>query len=123
MSCLHVFASRSVSWLMRHGFSIVKLVQNRRSHGSIIAFSNRYYYEDELRAGAHREVTTSLFGSPILVKEDFPIVFHGVFGQDQRSGRSQSYFNVSEASLVKNYCLQLVNDPQRHVGKMLSFCG
>lgn len=102
-------------------FSIVKLVQNRRSHGNIIAFSNRYYYEDELRATAHQEITNSLFGSPVLQNPQFPVVFHGIFGQDQRSGRSQSYFNVGEASLVKAYCIRLVNDPLRHVGKILFY--
>lgn len=98
--------------------SIVKLIQNRRSHGSIIAFSNRFFYEDELRASARRETTTSLFGSPILQDLQFPLVFHGISGEGQQSGRSQLYFNNGEASLVKEYCLRLVKDPARHVGKL-----
>ncbi|EIM81952.1 P-loop containing nucleoside triphosphate hydrolase protein [Stereum hirsutum FP-91666 SS1] len=98
-----------------HGRTIVKLIQNRRSHGSIIAFSNRFFYEDELRASARRETTTSLFGSPILQDLQFPLVFHGISGEGQRSGRSQLYYNNGEASLVKEYCLRLVKDPARHV--------
>lgn len=98
--------------------SIIKLVKNYRSHGSIVAFSNRFYYEDELRASARREITTSLFGSPVLQSPRFPVVFHGILDQDELSGHSQSYFNIGEASLVKTYCLQLVNDLARHVGEV-----
>jgi helicase MOV-10 len=42
------------------------------------------------------------------VKKGFPIVFHGVIGKDEREGSSPSFFNVDEASLVREYCEKLL---------------
>ncbi|KAI0062682.1 P-loop containing nucleoside triphosphate hydrolase protein [Artomyces pyxidatus] len=97
------------------GRTIVKLLRNRRSHGNIIAWSNRYVYGDDLRAHAHPNVARSLLRSVALPKGTFPVVFHGIKGKEQRRRRSPSYFNIDEASMVKRYCLQLMEDNERHI--------
>jgi len=88
--------------------SIVKLVKNFRSHPSILRFSNEAFYNGELQACGAHDITHSLIDSEVLVKKGFPIVFHGVIGKDEREVSYPSFFNVDEASLVKEYCEQLL---------------
>ncbi|KAI0316096.1 P-loop containing nucleoside triphosphate hydrolase protein, partial [Amylostereum chailletii] len=98
----------------QHGQTIVKLVRNRRSHPRIIAWSNKMFYEDELRAHADPVVVHSLLGSTLLPNKKFPVVFHGIKGEEKRSV-SSSVFNVEEASLVKKYCKTLTEGPEHRV--------
>ncbi|KAI9452271.1 P-loop containing nucleoside triphosphate hydrolase protein [Russula earlei] len=94
---------------------IVDLQRNRRSHGSIIAWPNRYLYEDRMRAYGNVEITHLLANSDILPKKDFPLIFHGVKGAERQTKWSPSYFNISEASIVRDYCVQLTMDRQRKI--------
>ncbi|KAN0127186.1 P-loop containing nucleoside triphosphate hydrolase protein, partial [Lactarius tabidus] len=91
------------------GNTIVDLQLNRRSHGAIIAWPNRYLYEDIMRAHASPEVARLLLQSDVLPKKGFPIVFHGIRGLELRN-RSPSYLNIHEASVVRDYCLKLSRD-------------
>ena len=88
---------------------IVKLHKNFRSHPSIIQFSNEQFYNGELQASADPVLTHSLLRSEI-VKKDFPVIFHGIIGKDQREMSSPSFFNIEEATLVKKYCEELLGD-------------
>jgi len=45
----------------------------------------------------------SFIGSPILVSKKFPIVFHALFGKDDREASSPSFFNIDEVTQVKAY--------------------
>jgi len=60
---------------------------NRRSHGAIIAWPNRYMYEDIMRAFGDVDVTHLLVESGVLHKKGFPIVFHGIKGLEKRTRR------------------------------------
>src|SRR5579863_2670227 len=87
---------------------IVGLQRNRRSHGSIIAWPNRYFYEDIMRAHGDRDVTHLLLDSNVLPKKGFPLIFHGIKGREKRTRMSPSYYNILEASVVRDYCMKLI---------------
>lgn len=60
--------------------SVVKLVQNFRSHGSILEYPNRTFYRNELQACADPIITESLTRFDELVTPGFPIIFHAISG-------------------------------------------
>ncbi|KAJ3561909.1 hypothetical protein NP233_g9903 [Leucocoprinus birnbaumii] len=92
------------------GKSIVKLIQNFRSHESILRFPNeRFYASDLVPRGPSQEINAYL-GSPYLPNGKFPIVFHAIFGKDDREASSPSFFNIDEATQVKLYIDQLKED-------------
>ncbi|KAI5120592.1 hypothetical protein M0805_008070, partial [Coniferiporia weirii] len=93
-----------------NGTTLVKLTKNWRSHPAILKFPNDAFYRGDLQACADPALTHSICGRwDGLVKKDFPIVFHGVSGKDERSG-SPSYFNIDEASIVKEYVKSLLDE-------------
>ncbi|KDQ06469.1 hypothetical protein BOTBODRAFT_149656 [Botryobasidium botryosum FD-172 SS1] len=88
----------------------VKLLQNYRSHLDILNFPNNKFYDGELQAhGSPETINRCLdwgeLGGPR--NKRFPLIFHGIAGKDLREGRSPSYFNIEEASLVKQYVQKL----------------
>ena len=91
------------------------LQRNRRSHGAIIAWPNRYLYEDIMRAHASPEVSRVLLQSNVLPKKGFPVVFHGIKGRERRTRHSPSYLNVPEASVVRDYCQKLTEDREHKI--------
>ncbi|KDQ06473.1 hypothetical protein BOTBODRAFT_39565 [Botryobasidium botryosum FD-172 SS1] len=86
-----------------HGVTTVKLIKNYRSHRAILRFPNDQFYEGELQAWGNHDMINQLLDWGELGGRDFPIVFHGIRGKDEREGRSPSYFNIDEASLVSEY--------------------
>jgi helicase MOV-10 len=96
---------------------IVNLQRNRRSHGAILAWSNRYFYEDTIRDYGNPSITYELVLSDVLPRKGFPVVFHGVKGKEERMKSSPSYFNILEASIVRDYCVKLTRDPERLIGE------
>ncbi|PVF97087.1 P-loop containing nucleoside triphosphate hydrolase protein [Serendipita vermifera] len=93
-----------------NGRSIVKLVKNFRSHPAILRFPNERFYKGELEAHADPSIINSLLRSSCVVAPGFPVVFHAIAGKDMREANSPSFFNVEEASLVKNYVQRLKDD-------------
>ena len=94
---------------------IVRLWRNWRSHGAIIAWSNRYLYEDSMRDYGNAYIAYHLVHSDVLPKKGFPIVFHGVKGSEQHAESSPSPFDVLEASIVRNYCAKLVGNTEQKI--------
>ena len=45
-----------------------------------------------------------------LPTKDFPVIFHGVEGQDLREGNSPSFFNPEEAVEVAKYVRTLLDE-------------
>jgi len=86
-----------------HGLTTVKLTKNFRSHPSILEFPNKQFYNGELTPCGNPQLINSLVNWGSLITPGFPILFHGISGQDMREGHSPSYFNPDEASLVKHY--------------------
>ncbi|KAH9943568.1 P-loop containing nucleoside triphosphate hydrolase protein [Amylocystis lapponica] len=93
-----------------YGLSVVKLVQNFRSHGSILRFPNERFYKGDLRPHGDPKIIDSFIGSPCLVSGKFPIVFHGISGRDIREASSPSFFNIDEVTQVKEYVRSLRSD-------------
>ncbi|KAK0191959.1 P-loop containing nucleoside triphosphate hydrolase protein [Armillaria mellea] len=90
------------------GVTIMELLKNFRSHPAILAFSNAHFYGNRLQACGDPILTRSLEDWEELPTKKFPIIFHAVVGRDQREKSSPSFFNIDEATIVKNYCLKLV---------------
>lgn len=68
-----------------------------------------------MRAYGDPDVTQLLVDSGVLPKKGFPIVFHGIKGREKRTKQTPSYFNILEASVVRNYCVELTSDPKRKI--------
>lgn len=62
-------------------------------------------------------VTYDLVLSDVLSKKGFPVIFHGVRGKEEQMKSSPSYFNILEASIVRDYCVKLTGDPERKIGE------
>jgi helicase MOV-10 len=102
--------------VLAHDLSrIVKLVKNFRSHPAILEFSNRQFYNSELRPCGNPAMIRSLEMIDELPKKGFPMIFHGIVGKDQREASSPSFFNVDEAVLVKKYCKDLLDNRKRRL--------
>ncbi|XP_006876477.1 PREDICTED: putative helicase Mov10l1 [Chrysochloris asiatica] len=86
---------------------VTKLVKNYRSHSALLALPSRLFYHKELEVCADPTVVTSLLGWEKLPKKGFPLIFHGVRGNEAREGRSPSWFNPAEAVQVMRYCCLL----------------
>lgn len=82
---------------------VVKLLKNYRSHESIIYVSNELFYENELEVCADEMMRNSLCSWDELPKKGFPIIFHGVQGEDKREPKSPSFFNPQEIKKVVSY--------------------
>lgn len=90
--------------------SVVKLIQNFRSHPAILHFPNNQFYKGELEPHGNSQVINSYIGHSLLVKKTFPIIFHSLSGKDDREASSPSFFNVLEALQVKDYVEKLRMD-------------
>lgn len=62
-------------------------------------------------------MTHSLENVEELPKKRFPLVFHGIVGKDAREASSPSFFNVEEASQVKKYCKDLLENRKYKLSK------
>ncbi|KAG6811022.1 hypothetical protein H0H92_009325 [Tricholoma furcatifolium] len=95
-----------------YGISVVKLVNNFRSHGSILKFPNERFYDGELVPAGGGTKINSYLGWSHLPNPKFPIVFHGINGRDDREAFSPSFFNIDELLQVKAYVQNLRSDRQ-----------
>ncbi|KAI0093452.1 P-loop containing nucleoside triphosphate hydrolase protein [Irpex rosettiformis] len=92
------------------GLTISKLIKNWRSHPAILKFPNDEFYGGDLVACGDPTVTECLARWGHLVKKNFPVIFHGIKGKDEREASSPSFFNIPEASEVKKYIDKLLED-------------
>ena len=76
-----------------------------------------------MRAHGDTDVTHLLLHSRILPKKGFPVLFHGIKGKEKRTTRSPSYFNINEASVVRNYCVMLTEDTELKLCKSSALFG
>jgi helicase MOV-10 len=90
---------------------ITKLVRNYRSHPAIMFLPNRLFYDGVLQPHADKLIRESLCQWEHLLQKGFPIVFHGVEGEDMREARSPSFFNPMEVSMVIQYVTWLLDAP------------
>ena len=76
-----------------------------------------------MRDHGNAYITYHLTLSDVLPKKGFSVVFHGVKGSEQHARWSPSYFNIIEASIVRDYCVKLTGDPERKICECWSMVG
>ncbi|KFM03145.1 Putative helicase MOV-10, partial [Aptenodytes forsteri] len=89
---------------------VTKLLWNYRSHEAILRIPNELFYDSELKACKSDELDVrSLYCAwEELPKKGFPIIFHGVCGEDQREAKSPSFFNTAEIEVLVHYLKKLL---------------
>lgn len=92
---------------------LTKLVNNYRSHPKLLEMPNNTFYHGELVPKADPVVINAFCQWKGLPKPGFPIIFHGVEGEDMREERSPSFFNPIEACIVLDYVKQLTKGDNR----------
>ncbi|GAA6038806.1 hypothetical protein JCM8097_002902 [Rhodosporidiobolus ruineniae] len=93
----------------KRGVTHSKLVLNYRSHPAILSLPNDAFYHNELKACASASVTGMLQRWDGWPNSRFPVIFHAVQGNDEREGRSPSFFNVNEITVARMYVERLQN--------------
>ncbi|KAI0088906.1 RNA helicase [Irpex rosettiformis] len=97
-----------------HGISVVRLVQNFRSHPQILSFPNEQFYDGVLLPCGDPQVINSYIGTSLLVNGKFPIVFRALSGKDDREANSPSFFNAMEVLEVKACVEELRSNREVH---------
>ncbi|XP_052790307.1 putative helicase mov-10-B.1 [Mya arenaria] len=87
---------------------ITKLVRNYRSHDDIINVPRALFYDGELIAAGDEMILNSMLNKDFLPNKKFPLIFHSVFGTDEREKDSPSWFNRDEVSQVDKYLKELL---------------
>ncbi|GER34276.1 P-loop containing nucleoside triphosphatehydrolases superfamily protein [Striga asiatica] len=84
------------------GSFITRLVRNYRTHEAILRLPSELFYDGELKACKEEEEGKGIFDSweDIFPNKDFPLIFMGIQGCDEREGSNPSWFNRIEASKV-----------------------
>nr|XP_056700824.1 helicase MOV-10 [Euleptes europaea] len=95
---------------------VTKLLRNYRSHRAILKFPNEKFYEGELQVHADPIIANSYCSWSGLAKQGFPIIFHGVCGEDQREEKSPSFFNTAEIEVLIDYLKKLLLEQQGKKG-------
>ncbi|XP_071936827.1 probable RNA helicase SDE3 isoform X2 [Coffea arabica] len=85
---------------------ITKLVSNYRCHPAILQLPSKLFYEGELLA-CKEDTSSAKSWLGILPRGEFPILFVGIQGCDEREGYNPSWFNRIEASKVVNLIIKL----------------
>jgi len=54
---------------------------------------NELFYENDLVTKTKPEIKDTMLGHEMLLNKDFPLIFHGVEGDDLKECNSPSFFN------------------------------
>ncbi|XP_035677058.1 putative helicase MOV-10 [Branchiostoma floridae] len=87
---------------------VTKLLRNYRNHPAILQLPSLEFYDGELIPCADKLARESLCNLEMLPKKGFPIIFHGVVGEDLREERSPSFFNPEEVVTVLRHTRDLL---------------
>ncbi|XP_040007922.1 putative helicase mov-10-B.2 [Xiphias gladius] len=87
---------------------VTKLLRNYRSHPAILEIPNELFYERELLYHADKKMRNSCCNWEHLPERDFPLIFHGVSGVDEREASSPSFFNKAEVEVLMDYVKKLL---------------
>ncbi|XP_022223596.2 uncharacterized protein LOC111074918 [Drosophila obscura] len=85
-----------------------RLIRNFRSHPEIVSLYSDLYYNSELKAEASMENVSRVKSWFHTTNEDFPIMFHSVFGTVMNTKRSVSLCNNKEIDTVMDYVKDLM---------------
>ncbi|NXG43608.1 M10L1 helicase, partial [Psilopogon haemacephalus] len=94
---------------------VTKLLWNYRSHEAILKIPNELFYDSELKACERTEldVRNTYCTWEELPRKGFPIIFHGVCGEDRREAKSPSFFNTAEIEVLVHYLKKLLQSGGR----------
>jgi helicase MOV-10 len=85
---------------------IVQLLDNYRSHPSILHFSNVEFYESKLRAKNTSDEVMSGMNWKKLSNKQFPVLFHNEMCASKKEGKSS--YNNGEINIVSSYVNNLI---------------
>eukprot|EP00741_Cyanophora_paradoxa_P009189 tig00001477_g8899.t1 len=88
---------------------ITRLLKNYRSHPAILQVPSRLFYDGSLEPEADPVKTSRVLGWSELPNRNFPLLFCGVEGKDEREGSSPSFFNTMECLEVLRLVASLVD--------------
>ncbi|CAI9262711.1 unnamed protein product [Lactuca saligna] len=87
---------------------VTKLVRNYRCHPEILSLPSELFYQSDLISCKEADTLYPLNWKDFLPKPEFPVVFKGVQGVDEREGNNPSWFNRIEASEVVEVIMDLI---------------
>lgn len=88
---------------------ITKLLRNYRSHPAILHLPSKLFYKGKLLACREEDMTPSKSSwLSLLPNKEFPVLFHGIQGCDEREGNNPSWFNRIETSKVVDIVKKLM---------------
>lgn len=90
---------------------VTKLVQNYRCHPEILYLPSELFYNAEL-ISCKGDTRSSMDWIDILPNTEFPVLFSGIQGCDEREGSNPSWFNRIEASKVAEYVKYLIENKE-----------
>ncbi|XP_019423448.1 PREDICTED: probable RNA helicase SDE3 isoform X1 [Lupinus angustifolius] len=85
---------------------VTTLLRNYRCHPEILYLPSKLFYNGELIAC--RDQTTFTVSEDLIPNKEFPILFFGIQGCDEREGNNPSWFNRVEASKVVEVVKRLI---------------
>ena len=87
---------------------LTKLVENYRSHATLLQLPNKLFYENDLIAKVNPVQGNSCCHWNDLPKKGFPLMWTGIQGKDEREANSPSWFNGDEALQVVRHVKDLL---------------
>ncbi|KAK4365941.1 hypothetical protein RND71_013821 [Anisodus tanguticus] len=87
-----------------------RLVKNYRCHPVILKLPSEIFYGGELKPCKEDNKTSTLTWADLLPNKEFPLLFIGVQGCDEREGNNPSWFNRIEASKVVEIIRDLIEN-------------
>ncbi|KAM7280885.1 hypothetical protein ACFE04_008019 [Oxalis oulophora] len=87
---------------------MTKLVRNYRCHSEILHLPSVLFYNGELIASKDEDRSSFINSVSFLPDKEFPILFFGIQGCDEREGSNPSWFNRIEASKVVEIIQELL---------------
>ncbi|XP_007030666.2 PREDICTED: probable RNA helicase SDE3 [Theobroma cacao] len=79
---------------------VTKLVRNYRCHPAILNLPSRLFYKGELIACKEDDSFSITSKVDLFPNKEFPVLFFGIQGCDEREGNNPSWFNRIEVSKV-----------------------
>lgn len=86
---------------------VTKLVRNYRCHQHILSLPSQLFYKGDLVPCKEDDTLHPLTWKDILPNPEFPVLFKGVQGVDEREGNNPSWFNRIEVSDVVEVIISL----------------
>jgi superfamily I DNA and/or RNA helicase len=84
------------------------MIRNYRSHPKILHLYSSLFYGDELTAHGNFDTIHKFSKWDGIQTPNFPIIFHGIEGKDEREAGSPSWFNSHEVMQVLEYIQKIM---------------